>query len=309
MAETYYSVLGVEETATQDEIKKAYRGLSLKWHPDRNSDPEAQGKSQKINEAYENLGEEQKRREYDASRNGRNPFFRMQPGMQPGMHPGMPPGMHPGMPHEMDNIFQAFFGGGGIPGFNMFNGSPINFVQQGLQKPTPIIMNIVISIDQVYNGVTLPIEIDRWLVENNNKVFERETAYVTIPKGIDDGEIIVLREKGNIINQSNRGDVKIFIKVEPSPIYQRRGLDLFMTQKISLKDALCGFTFELNHINGKVYTLNNNAGTIVQPEYKKIIPNMGVTRDDHTGNLVLTFNVEFPTTLTPEQITTLKETL
>ena len=110
MAETYYSVLGVEETATQDEIKKAYRGLSLKWHPDRNSDPEAQGKSQKINEAYENLGEEQKRREYDASRNGRNPFFRMQPGMQPGMHPGMPPGMHPGMPHEMDNIFQAFFG-------------------------------------------------------------------------------------------------------------------------------------------------------------------------------------------------------
>jgi len=161
----------------------------------------------------------------------------------------------------------------------------------------------------VYNGVTLPIEIDRWLVENNNKVFERETAYVTIPKGIDDGEIIVLREKGNIINQSNRGDVKIFIKVEPSPIYQRRGLDLFMTQKISLKDALCGFTFELNHINGKVYTLNNNAGTIVQPEYKKIIPNMGVTRDDHTGNLVLTFNVEFPATLTPEQINILKETL
>ena len=304
MAESFYSILGVDESSSQDEIKKAYRKLSLVWHPDRNSEPEANGKFQKINEAYETLGEEQKRAEYDASR--RNPFSRG----------GMPPGGG-FMPTEMDNIFHAFFGAGGnIPGFgghfNVFNGgpgSPMHFVQQGLQKPTPIIKNVTVTIDQVFNGVTLPLEIDRWLVEGNTKVVERETIYVTIPKGIDDGEILLLREKGNVINEKVKGDIKIFIKVEPSQLYQRRGLDLLMTQRISLKDALCGLNMELKHINGKVYTLNNTAGTIIQPEYKKVIPNMGLTRDDHVGSLVLSFVIDFPPNLTPEQMKILREIL
>jgi DnaJ-class molecular chaperone len=300
MAECYYTVLGVNETATQDEIKKAYRALSLKWHPDKNNEPEAIGKFQKINEAYETLGEEQKRAEYDASR--RNPFNR------PG---NMPP--HPGAGFsDMDNIFHAFFGGGGAPGFNVFNGGPggaMHFVQHGLQKPIPIVKNVTISLEQVFNGVNLPIEIERWLVEGNNKVFEKETVYVTIPKGIDEGEILVLREKGNVINEKIKGDIKIFIKIEPTKSYQRRGLDLFMTHKISLKDALCGFTMELTHLNGRKYTLNNNTGTIIQPDYKKIIPNMGLIRDEHTGSLILSFAVEFPQTLTPEQIKILREVL
>jgi len=305
MTECYYTLLGVNEKSTQDEIKKAYRALSLKWHPDKNNEPEAIGKFQKINEAYETLGEEQKRAEYDASR--RNPFNR------PG---NMPP--HPGagfMPTDMDNIFQAFFGGG-VPGFgqhfNVFNGGPggpIHFVQHGLQKPTPIVKNLTVSLDQVFNGVNIPIEIERWLVEGTNKVFEKETVYVTLPKGIDDGEILILREKGNVINEKIKGDIKIFIKVEPNQSYQRRGLDLFMTHKISLKDALCGFTMELKHINGRIYTLNNNTGTIIQPDYKKVIPNMGLTRDEHTGNLILSFVVEFPQMLTPEQINSLREVL
>ena len=308
MVECYYSVLGVNETASQDEIKKAYRALSLKWHPDRNNEPDAIGKFQKINEAYENLGEEQKRVEYDALR--RNPFHRSGPQRESGA--GF-------MPSDMDNIFQAFFGGGGAPGFgqhfNVFNGGPggpggtMRFVQQGLQKPTPIVKNVTISLDQVFNGVNLPFEIERWLVEGNTKVFEKETVYVTIPKGIDDGEILILREKGNIINEKIKGDIKIFIKVEPNQTYQRRGLDLFMTHKILLKDALCGFTMELKHINGRVYTLNNNTGTIIQPDYKKIIPNMGLMRDDCVGSLILSFTVEFPQTLTPEQIKILREVL
>jgi DnaJ homolog subfamily A member 2 len=84
---------------------------------------------------------------------------------------------------------------------------------------------------------------------------------------------------------------------------------LFMTHKISLKDALCGFTMELTHLNGRKYTLNNNTGTIIQPDYKKIIPNMGLIRDEHTGSLILSFAVEFPQTLTPEQIKILRDVL
>lgn len=306
MVESYYNILGVGESASQDEIKKAYRGLSLKWHPDRNNSEDAVSKFQKINEAYENLGDDQKRNEYDASR---KPFFKMQSGMPGGM---------PGGPMDMDNIFQAFFGGmpGFPPGqnFHVFSGGrggpggQFNFVQ-GLQKPTPIIKNTTITLEQVFTGATVPIEIEKWIIENNAKVFERETIYITIPKGIDDGEIIILRDKGNAINDVIKGDIKIFIKIEPNNMYQRHGLDLIVNQKISLKDALCGFSFEHKHINGKTYTLNNNTGSIIQPGYRKVIANMGLTRDDHIGNLVLIFNIEFPPVLSPQQIKVLSETL
>ena len=69
-----------------------------------------------------------------------------------------------------------------------------------------------------------------------------------------------------------------------------------------LKDALCGFTFELKYINGKSYTLNNNRGSIVPPEYKKVYPDMGLKRNEHKGNMIIHFHVEFPEKLTDEQI-------
>jgi DnaJ-class molecular chaperone len=86
-------------------------------------------------------------------------------------------------------------------------------------------------------------------------------------------------------------------------------LDLIYDKKISLKEALCGFTFEIKFINGKIYTLNNNSGNIITPEYRKIVPNMGLTRENHTGNLIVVFHVEFPEKLTSEQIKNLNEIL
>jgi len=86
-------------------------------------------------------------------------------------------------------------------------------------------------------------------------------------------------------------------------------LYLLYEKNISLKEALCGFTFEIKFINGKVYTLNNNSGNIISPEYRKIIPNMGITRENHTGNLIVIFHVEFPEKLTNEQIKNLADVL
>ena len=317
MSDNFYSTLGVSETATQDEIKRAYRGLSLKWHPDKNNNSEeANSKFKTINEAYETLGDETQRSMYDASRNNQhNPFFGMR-GPPPGA--GGPGGM------SEENIFSVLFGPGGmgIPGFmppggtfHVFNGGggggpnhPFSFVQN-MQKPVPIVKNMSITMEQVFNGANIPIDIERWLLENNNKVFERETLYIPIPKGIDDGEIIIIRDKGNIINDAVRGDVKIFIKVEPHSVYQRKGLDLITTQKVSLKDALCGFNLEYKHINEKTYTLNNSNNSIINPDYKKVIPGMGLTREQHTGSLILIFIIEFPTQLTPEQVQVLRDHL
>ena len=306
MSESLYAILGVTKSSSQDDIKKAYRKLSLKFHPDKNPNDQenASAKFQQINKAYETLGDVDNRRKYDNP----NPFSRM---MGAENENGFDGG---GMP--MDDIIHAFFGGG-VPSFmtggggnaHMFHGnSPFNFMPN-IQKPTPIVKNITINIDQVLNDFNVPLEIERWIVENNSKVFERETLYVSIPRGIDDGEMIIIREKGNVLNETIKGDVKIFIKVENNTEFKRRGLDLILTKKISLKDALCGFSFELKYINGKTYTLNNNSGTIIKPDYKKTINNMGLSRDAHKGNLILHFTIEFPDKLTEEQIQKIKEIL
>ena len=308
--------MGVPETASKDEIKKAYRSLSLKLHPDRNpNNSEAVSKFQKINEAYETLGDDQKREEYDMM--NKNPFLRMAShGGQNMDSPfqdmddifsalfgnvlGSMPGIKQGMPQGMQ------FGGPGGPKIHVFRGGPpMGF----MQKPTPIIKTISITMEQVLLGATIPVDIERWIVENGNKVFENETVYVTVPKGVDDNEIIILRDKGNILNDEIKGDLKLFIKVENTTHFERKGLDLIIKKSISLKDALCGFSFELKYVNGKVYTLNNNSGSIIPSGYIKTIPNMGLTREGHTGNLLIHFQVEFPEKLTEEQIKSLKEIL
>ena len=318
--EDLYKILGINENASHDEIKKAYRGLSLKFHPDRNPAPDATEKFKQINEAYGILGDEQKRKQYEMER--QNPFMRMG-NMGHGMH-----GMHaaPNM-GEMDEILKAFFGGmpfmggmggmggmdelngmGGMPGFppgaqfHVFhNGIPVNIGKQ-FQKPSPINKTVNIDIEQVYNGATIPLDIERWINDNGTKIFEKETLYVSIPKGIDENEIILLKDKGNIVGEQCKGDVKVFIKITNNTDIKRNGLDLLYEKHISLKEALCGFTFEIKFINGKIYTLNNNSGNIIIPEYRKIIPNMGLTREGHTGNLIVIFHIEFPEKLTNEQI-------
>ncbi len=201
MAESFYKILGVSEQATQEEIKRAYRQLSLKSHPDKNpGDSEAIGRFQKISEAYEILGNVEKRQEYDMV--SRNPFMRMG-GMPGGMPHGGMGGMPGGIHVNMDDILQNLFGFSGMGGAGMMppgmgfppgmmppganihvfrNGVPIN-INNAMQKPTPIIKNIPINMEQVMNGANIPVEIERWILENGNKVFERETIYVAIPKG------------------------------------------------------------------------------------------------------------------------------
>ena len=313
MPENYYNILGVEETATKDEIKKAYRGLQMKWHPDKNQGSDDSKKmSEKINEAYETLGDEAKRDEYNRSRNNPNPFMRMNTGGGGGGG---------GMEMPMDDIFNMFFGGGmnpfgmqGMPGMppgarvHIFNGGPIGF-QHAMSKPVPILKTLNITMDQVLSGANMPLEIERWNVENGIKVFETETIYVPIPQGIDDNEMIILRDRGNVLNEQAKGDVKVIVKITNNSEFKRAGLDLIFEKNITLKEALCGFTFELNYLSGKSYTLNNNKGNIIPPEYKKIYPGMGLTRGEHKGNMIIHFHVEFPEKLTEEQIASLSTVL
>jgi DnaJ family protein A protein 2 len=175
-----------------------------------------------------------------------------------------------------------------------------------MQKPTPIIKNIVVPIDKILTGTTIPLEIERWMIEGGNKVFETETVYIPVPKGIDDGEMIVLREKGNVLREDCKGDIKLFIKIDNDTEFKRSGLDLIFEKSITVKEALCGFSFDLKYITGKTYTINNHSGNIISNGYRKLIPNMGFSREQHNGNLIIIFNVKFPEKLTTEIIEQLK---
>lgn len=321
MSKNFYDILEISKNASQEEIKKAYRRLSLKYHPDKNPDSGAVEKFQDVSEAYETLSDKTKREEYDnPSQSGgvmneedihnlfNNIFFGGMPGMRRGgMHEmgGMNMGSVNMRSFPMNDIFdEGGFSAG--PRVQIFqNGVPIHVVQ----PPPCIIKTIVISLDQVLTTFSIPIEIERWIIENNLKVYENETLYITIPEGIDENEIILLEGKGNIGHKNLKGDVKIFVKIENKTLFERKGLDLYYTKHISLKESLCGFCFDLLYLNEKNYKINNNMGNIIPNDYHKIIPNLGLKRNEQQGNLIIHFKVDFPTSLTIEKVKQLSEIL
>ena len=186
-----YTTLGVLQNANQAEIKKAYRKLSMQYHPDRNNnDPEATRKFQEISSAYDLVDSEDKRRSYDLSQSlgingdvGPIPEDLMKMFMSSGLM-NLFNGENPNL-----QVFTSHdFGQDGMPCPNF--ATPF---KQALQKPQPIIKKIKISINQAFLGGSIPLEIERKILINNNTETEIETIYINIPTGIDDKEMIIMR--------------------------------------------------------------------------------------------------------------------
>lgn len=308
----HYDVLGVPESADDVQIKKAYRSLSLKYHPDRNSTEEAKNMMNQINNAYEILGDNESRQRYDHERK----FG--------GGHPMQMPNQEEFQ--DINNIFNMMFGGAGNPfgGVHMnanggpnirvfHNGNPGNFhftsnLNQ-IIKPQPINKHIVITLEQCYNGCVVEVEIERTIQNDSEVKKETESMYINVPSGINDKEVVTLHGKGNIVN-SHVGDIKFSVHIENKTKFIRQGLDIILKEKISLKQSLCGFIFEFTYLNGKKFSLNNMDNyTIIKPDFKKIIPNMGITRENTKGNLIIHFEVDFPNTLEKEVRDKLNEIL
>jgi DnaJ family protein B protein 4 len=320
---SHYDTLGVDRNATDAEIKKAYRSMSFKYHPDKNPSPDAAEKIRKINEAYEVLSDSQKKQEYDMHHQFPfNPIFGFGNGMGQNMG-GMQFTHMASMDetHDINNIFRMMFAHGmppGFPGFAMgpdiqvfHNGVPLRFHKQApQQKPAPIIKHIEISIEQAYTGCTIPVEFERWVYLGEIKNNEYETIYITIPEGVDSGETVIMQDCGNVVNEVCKGDVHLVITVANKTVFKRQGLDLIITKSISLKESLCGFSFDVQHVNGKNLCLNNmNNPVVIKPNYCKVIPGLGMVKDGKTGNIEIHFTVEYPDSLTPEQIRVLSSVL
>jgi DnaJ family protein B protein 4 len=295
-----YGILGIDSNASSTEIKSAYRKLSLQFHPDRNKSPDAQSVFQEIGEAYEILSDPDKKRHYDMEQQGGdlNDIINMMFSAN-GLHSQqrMPPGgSFPGTGQGI-RIFSTQ--GGPFP--------PENFFQRP-QKPERIQKKINITLEEAYNGCSVPVNIERIVVRGDTQTKENETVYVTVPPGIDTNETITLSEKGHCLNDMMKGDVRLVVQVTNSTPFVRNGLDLIFKKTITLKEALLGFTFDLQHVNGKIFTFNNTS-QIIHPLCRRKIPDLGIIRENSRGHLWIDFTIQFPETLTETQMTTLKEIL
>jgi len=325
---TFYEILELDNNATEEEIKKAYRRLSLQYHPDRNPSPEASDKIRDINTAYETLGDTDSRKKYDRQLTGRGGFDGFD-GFGDGGGMGFPPhhrgggggggGGQPMFFHtnfgnggehtefaNLGNIFEAIFNGGIHP--DLLH----QHIHQQINKPMPIIMNIEISFTQAYSGCVYPLEVNKVEVLNGKQTQKTEKLHITIPEGMDTGELIILREQGNQIN-GVKGDIKIMINVQKDEnniaemSMERNEINLLFKKEISLKEALCGFSFNIKHLNGSSYCIKNTS--IITPGQKQVIPKLGMKREGGIGALVIEYTIVFPTGLDDLKKEMLKEIL
>lgn len=291
----YFNILNISRDSTLNDIKKAYRLMSIKYHPDKNGNTNTNSEQfNKISEAYSILLQhydiikhtEKTHIQELASKtltcNNPNPNINIDPNTNANINANINANTNPAINYINSNTMISKYA----------NSSNSNYED--------IIINLTLTYNEAYNGCNKPIVVERKITINNVIGHEKETLYIQIPKGIDNNEIITLINKGNsyFANGVTYSNVKIIIQLTPHELFKRNGLDIIFIKSISLKEALLGFSFMLNHINNKNY--NITCTEIIHFNYEKIKANMGFVRDNFVGNLIIKFNILFPISLSLE---------
>jgi molecular chaperone DnaJ len=303
----YYKTLGITSNASDSEIKKAYRALSFKYHPDKNPDPSVAEQYKLINEAYETLNDPQKKSQYDNRNNPLSMDSILKDIFQNhGMHRRGGP----------QNIFEEIFKMQSMGGINMhgmaepmifFTDEPINMNNMNNMNIDPLDKKVEISFEQAFKGANIPVLIEREFRKGNNIFKEQEKIYIVIPQGIDDGEIIEIPDKGNG-QFDHRGPLRLHIKIIQHATYERKGLNLIYKHTISFKESICGFEYLLHYIDATPLKLKSSKGNIIQNGDEKIVKGKGFQRDGQTGDLIIHFKVT-PQELTESQISLFEKEL
>ena len=292
----FYEILGVNENASDTEIKQAYRALSFKFHPDRNNSAEAGDKMRDINEAYETLIDKSKRKQYDMR--GSHPLENILNELFKGHSMGQKKD-----PFEMMFSQTMGQGMGFEPVFARVSTHQMPFFEPHREAlRTPVLeKKIEISFEESYSGGKLPITIEREIKNGKTAYHEEEKLYISIPAGIDDGEIIEIEDKGHIYNDI-KGPIKLYIRVSSNSVYDRKGLNLIYTQTVSFKESICGFAYIMQHIDGGKLNLKSSRGNVIQNGDEKNIKGRGFARDNQVGDLIIKFKVTPPKLLTEAQL-------
>ena len=314
MGKDYYKILGVGRNASEADIKKAYRNLALRYHPDKNKSPDAEDKFKEVSEAYEVLHDQEKRDIYDKYG---------EEGLKAGGGGGPGPGgftysFH-GDPRE---TFRAFFGtddpfsnmlGGGMFG-GMFGGGsngmmfnfgdqmdvdrdgPSSFMRGSRQaQDPPIEKDLFVSLEEVLRGCTKKLKVTRKVSNGAEVRTEDKILSIEVKKGWKAGTRITFPKEGDQMPGRIPADIVFTVRDKPHPYLKRDGCNVVYVAKMSLRDALCGGMVSVPTPEGK--TVEVLLDTVVSPSYIKTLPGMGMPlprNPNKKGDLVIQFDIKFP---------------
>jgi curved DNA-binding protein len=244
----YYSILGANKTATQEEIQRAYRKLARKYHPDINKAGDAEEKFKQVNEAYEVLGDPEKRVKYDQLGSGWDGQFAHQSHQDGGNAHFHFTNADPG---QFSDFFQNLFGGGGwnFSGENEFQGGGVRR-RRGRDHETAI--NITLA--DAYHGAKKSIELERIEQESDGKPARTRRNYdVTIPQGVTDGSLIRMAGQGGSGSGGGEaGDLFLRVKILPDNRFTLNGHDLATAVDIAPWEAALGAKVMVSTVDGRI---------------------------------------------------------
>eukprot|EP00696_Hemimastix_kukwesjijk_P015726 gnl/Hemi2/3955_TR1387_c0_g1_i1.p1 gnl/Hemi2/3955_TR1387_c0_g1~~gnl/Hemi2/3955_TR1387_c0_g1_i1.p1 ORF type:complete len:343 (+),score=98.10 gnl/Hemi2/3955_TR1387_c0_g1_i1:193-1221(+) len=331
MGVDYYKVLNVPKDADDEALKKAYRKLALKWHPDKNRDNKevAERKFKEVSEAFEVLSDPNKRAIFDQY--GEEGLKGMPPGGEgapdmrggPGVHftsRGFPGGgMHGGFsgfsdPHK---IFEQFFGGGGFGfgGGDPFSGgfgSPFGADQFGggsrsgrgrqNSQPRSVETELGVTLEDLYNGTEKKMKITRNRETPSGMQKEEKILTIEIKPGWKRGTKITFQKEGDQLQGVPAGDIVFVLAERPHSRFKREGNNLVYEATITLPEALCGHTLTVDTLDSR--RIRIPITDVISPGFLKVVAGEGMPiskQPGAKGDLIVKFNVQFPKHLSDNQ--------
>ncbi|MDO5025333.1 MAG: J domain-containing protein [Trueperella sp.] len=299
MTKDFYGALGVKKTASAEEIKKAYNTYARKYHPDRNpGDKAAEEKFKAASEAYQVLSNDEDRKQYDALRQMAGGGARFSPGSNGGfedifsMFGGGPGGGSGNVRYTstgggagFEDILSSMFGGGGSGAA----GGGFGFGSR--RRPTKgadVTASVSLPLRQAVDGATVTVGTGR----------EQVTA--RIPAGVSDGQTIRIAGKGQPgSNGGEPGDILVKVSVEPHPVYELKGKDVYVNLPVTFDEAALGATVEVPTIHGTNVKVKIPAGSSTDKVMR--VRGKGVTSGrGNAGDMYVRIKIVVPSKLSAE---------
>jgi len=308
MSDDYYATLGVARGASQDEIQKAYRKLARKYHPDMNPDDNAaQKKFKEVQQAYDVLSDEKKRKLYEQFGPG---FEQMGQGGGPQWSSQVPHGYggfdfgggggEGGLPPDLQDLLRQFTGGGG--GGVQFGGGPTPR-RRSRRTPGQPGADIQHEVEVPFRTAAMGGEVSLRLVRPGKKT---DTIAVKIPAGIEDGKTIRLRGQGEpSLTGGPAGDLLITVRVAPHAYFRRDGLDLIARVPVTLAEAALGAKVDVPTPHGTIslkVPASTSSGTRLRAKGQGI-----KASDGRTGDLYAEIMIALPKNIDDESAALMRQ--